>query len=179
MASDFSVTRESKPRADERLTGIAANFRGAVSRSLPRLIDCPEDLDYSLVVQMPGSHWPKLGRCIKSSIQGSGPERKIEILAKGLLRPPFPAQSRSSSPLPHPPHASTHVKMAAMMSSAAVSARVAPAASGKKIGARSSAFSAAMPVAAKRVNASVKSRGAMRVVAELEEPLVKIGTRGR
>jgi hypothetical protein len=69
--------------------------------------------------------------------------------------------------------------MAAMMSAAAVSARVAPAASGKKMSARSSSFSAAMPKAAKRVNASVKSRGAMRVVAEVDEPIVKIGTRGR
>lgn len=68
--------------------------------------------------------------------------------------------------------------MAAMMSAAAVSARVAPAASGKKMSARSSSFSAAMPKAAKRVNASVKSRGAMRVVAEVDEPIVKIGTRG-
>merc|ERR1719409_2318999 len=63
-----------------------------------------------------------------------------------------------------------------MMSTAAVSARVAPAASGKKMSARSSAFSAAMP--AKRVTATVRARGAVRVVAELEEPLVKIGTRG-
>ena len=174
MASDFSVTRESKPRADERLTGIAANFRGAVSRSLPRLIDCPEDLDYSLVVQMPGSHWPKLGRCIKSSIQGSGPERKIEILAKGRLGPPSPPP-REQPPLPSPtPRINTRQN-----GCHDVVPRVCPAASGKKIGARSSAFSAAMPVAAKRVNASVKSRGAMRVVAELEEPLVKIGTRGR
>ena len=69
--------------------------------------------------------------------------------------------------------------MAAMMSSAAMSARVAPAASGKKMQARSSAFSAAMPKAAKRTSASVRSRGAMRVVAEVEEPIVKIGTRGR
>jgi len=65
-----------------------------------------------------------------------------------------------------------------MMSSAAMSARVAPAASGKKMQARSSAFSAAMPKAAKRTSASVRSRGAMRVVAEVEEPIVKIGTRG-
>ena len=71
--------------------------------------------------------------------------------------------------------------MAAMMSTAAVSARVAPAASGKKMSARSSAFSAAMPamMPAKRVTATVRARGAVRVVAELEEPLVKIGTRGR
>lgn len=67
-----------------------------------------------------------------------------------------------------------------MMSTAAMSARVvAPAASGKKMQARSSAFSAAMPKAVKRSNATVKSRGAMRVVAEVEEPIVKIGTRGR
>ena len=59
--------------------------------------------------------------------------------------------------------------MAAMMSAAAVSARVAPAASGKKMTARTSAFSAAMPKAAKRANACVVSRGAMRVVAEVEE----------
>jgi len=68
--------------------------------------------------------------------------------------------------------------MAAMMSAAAVSARVAPAASGKKMTARTSAFSAAMPKAAKRANACVVSRGAMRVVAEVEEAIVKIGTRG-
>ena len=57
--------------------------------------------------------------------------------------------------------------MSAIASSALV-ARVAPAASGKKMSARSSSFSAAMPKAAKRVNASVKSRGAMRVVAEVD-----------
>jgi hypothetical protein len=50
---------------------------------------------------------------------------------------------------------SVHITMAAMMSAAAVSARVAPAASGKKM------------------------TGAMRVVAEVEEAIVKIGTRGR
>ena len=86
-------------------------------------------------------------------------------------------------------HAHTHTRsprrqrfvhtMTAMMSAAAVSARVAPAASGKKMSARSSSFSAAMPKQSKRVNASVVSRGAMRVVAEVEEPIVKIGTRGR
>ena len=69
--------------------------------------------------------------------------------------------------------------MAAMMSSAAMSARVAPAAAGNKMQARSSAFTAAMPKAVKRTSATVRSRGAMRVVAEVEEPLVKIGTRGR
>lgn len=74
---------------------------------------------------------------------------------------------------------SVHITMAAMMSAAAVSARVAPAASGKKMTARTSAFSAAMPKAAKRANACVVSRGAMRVVAEVEEAIVKIGTRGR
>lgn len=70
--------------------------------------------------------------------------------------------------------------MSAIMSATAMSARVvAPAASGKKMQARSSAFSAAMPKVAKRASASVRSRGAMRVVAEVEEPIVKIGTRGR
>jgi hypothetical protein len=69
--------------------------------------------------------------------------------------------------------------MAAMMSAVAVSARVAPAASGKKMSARSSAFSAALPKASKRASASVVSRGVVRVVAEVDEPIVKIGTRGR
>lgn len=70
--------------------------------------------------------------------------------------------------------------MAATMSAAAMSARVVtPAASGKKMAARSSTFSAAMPKQAKAAKASVRARGALRVVADVEEPIVKIGTRGR
>lgn len=70
--------------------------------------------------------------------------------------------------------------MAAIKSAAAITAHVvAPAASGKNMQARSSAFSAALPKAAKRAYASVRSRGAVRVVAEVVEPIVKIGTRGR
>ena len=103
MASDFSVTRESKPRADERLTGIA-NFRGAVSR-LPRLIDS-QRIRLSLVVQMPGSHWPKLGRCIKSSIQGSGPRGK-STLAKGFAPSAISHTEEQLSALTHPTHQHT------------------------------------------------------------------------
>jgi len=67
--------------------------------------------------------------------------------------------------------------MAATMS--AVRVIVAPAAS-SKMQARSSSFaSASTPkvVAAKR--AAVSVRAALRVTAALEEPLVRIGTRGR
>jgi|AntAceMinimDraft_5_1070358.scaffolds.fasta_scaffold11278_3 hypothetical protein len=72
--------------------------------------------------------------------------------------------------------------MAATMSATIMTARVvAPAGSGKKLQARSSAFAAAGPkTAARRASASAaRARGAVRVVAEVEEPLVKIGTRGR
>eukprot|EP00740_Mantoniella_antarctica_P007227 CAMPEP_0181365212 /NCGR_PEP_ID=MMETSP1106-20121128/9921_1 /TAXON_ID=81844 /ORGANISM="Mantoniella antarctica, Strain SL-175" /LENGTH=374 /DNA_ID=CAMNT_0023480221 /DNA_START=75 /DNA_END=1199 /DNA_ORIENTATION=- len=67
------------------------------------------------------------------------------------------------------------------MSATIMTARVvAPAGSGKKLQARSSAFAAAGPkTAARRASASAaRARGAVRVVAEVEEPLVKIGTRG-
>jgi len=66
--------------------------------------------------------------------------------------------------------------MAATMSAMRAVAVAPAAASSRKMQARSSTFSAAMPKAAKRATVSV--RAALRVSAALEEPLVRIGTRG-
>ena len=73
----------------------------------------------------------------------------------------------------------TGAELAGTIMSTTASIRSISPISARGIRSRSSAFTAVLPKPTKRVNAPVSSRFSIHVVAEADQPVVKIGTRGR